>query len=109
MNCNIDAAVSSVRFHATSQSLLAASSDNLARIFTKKADNTYTLANTLSVEGLSLRKADFVQTHDNTVLMAGPSDLYVIDTETNVAEKVKLDRDSTWQTESFVVCMPRLS
>jgi len=52
VNCNIDAAVSSVRFHATSQSLLAASSDNLARIFTKKADNTYTLANTLSVEVL---------------------------------------------------------
>jgi len=39
--------------------------------------------------------------------MAGPSDLYVIDTETNVAEKVKLDRDSTWQTESFVVSSNR--
>lgn len=41
--------------------------------------------------------------------MAGPSDLYVIDTETNFAEKVKLDCDSTWHTESFVVCVLRLS
>ena len=104
ISCPSVSPIYATKFDRTGRLLLTAGLDGHARIFVQESNSdSYENARTLHVEELPIRRADFYGNDNRKVLLAGKRDLYVVDVDSSIAEKIVLGAENNWRAASFVV------